>query len=262
MLGSAVAQISEPGDALVREVVARISLLEKNDPPTAERLRSVILNWNGTAVNALLLKDLRDGKSSADAVLKLLTVRKELREKQSAEVADIRSGNPTAVGIAACLLDNEADYSAVFGGENTEAKAALFASARLIRAKIPIAEAAKYVSNSDKRLAKAAELYLESEDSPEARSVVLSLHPDGSKILGATTAFWPADNSPSDDSAACCAFCQFRLGWACFCQFRLTRGWHRFVCVRDSIGIERSGKTTAERDQRRQRAFRDLFVHG
>ena len=130
--------IGARADALVREVVARISLLEKNDPPTAERLRSVILNWNGTAVNALLLKDLRDGKSSADAVLKLLTVRKELREKQSAEVADIRSGNPTAVGIAACLLDNEADYSAVFGGENTEAKAALFACRRLIRAKIPI----------------------------------------------------------------------------------------------------------------------------
>src|SRR5256885_16852861 len=35
----------------------------------------------------------------------------------------------------------------------------------------------------------AAERYLESEDSPEARTIVLSRHPGEAKILGATTAF-------------------------------------------------------------------------
>ena len=186
------------------------------------------MNWNGTAVNALLLKDLKDGKSSVDAVLKLLTVRKSFVKSSPRRLPTFGPATRPLSGIAACLLDNEADYSAVFGGENPEAKAALFACARLIRAKISVHEAAKYLSSSDKRLAKAAELYLESEDSPEARTIVLSLHPDGSKILGATTAFWPADNSRAMTPQLVAAFCKFRLGWACFCQFRLTRGWHRF----------------------------------
>ena len=191
MLGMQLLQIEEPGDPLVRELVARISLLEKSDPTTAETLRSLLLNWKGAAINSLLLKDLKDNKASAAGVLKLLSVRKDLREKQSGDVYDIRRANPTAAGIAACLLEAESDYAAILAGDNAEAKAAMLACARLIRAKLPIHEAAKYLANKDKRLANAAELYLESEDSPEARSIVLSLHPDEARILGATTAFWP-----------------------------------------------------------------------
>ena len=190
ILATELLRIEEPGDPLVREVVVRIKLLEKSDPPVAATLRSILMNWKGAAINALFLQDLKDGKANATEVVKLLTVRKELREKQSGEVFDIRTGNPIAAGIAACLLENESDYTAVLGRDNNEAKAATFACARLIRAKLPVQEAAKYLSSSDKRLAVAAELYLESEDSPEARSIVLSLHPNEAKILGATTAFF------------------------------------------------------------------------
>ena len=199
MLGMQLLAIEEPGDPLVREIVARITLLEKNDPATADALRSLLLNWKGAAINALLLKDLKDGKAISASVVKLLTVRKELREKQQADVFDIRTGNPTAIGIAACLLESEPDYSAILAGENIEAKAAMLACARLIRAKIPVQAVAKNLSSKDKRLATAAERYLESEDSPEARSIVLSLHPNEAKTLGATTAFWPED-APSAPS--------------------------------------------------------------
>ena len=191
MIGQQLFQIEEPGDPLVREVVARITLLEKREPETAETLRLMLLAWKGQAINALLLKDLKDNKSNANAVLKLLSVRKELREKQQADVFDIRTSNPTATGISACLLESEPDYIAILAGENTEAKTAMLACGRLIRAKIPVAEAAKSLSSKDKRLATAAELYLESDDAAEARSIVLSMHPNEAKILGATTAFWP-----------------------------------------------------------------------
>ncbi|MEO7674700.1 MAG: hypothetical protein ABIU09_11570 [Pyrinomonadaceae bacterium] len=191
MIAMQLLQIEEPGDPLVREIVARISLLEKKEAETAETLRQVLLVWKGTAINALLLKDLKDNKSNPLAVLKLLGVRKELREKQQSDVFDIRTSNPTATGISACLLESEPDYASILNGENVEAKAALLACGRLIRAKIPIAEAAKLLSSKDKRLAAAAEAYLESEDSPEARSIVLSMHPNEAKILGATTGFWP-----------------------------------------------------------------------
>ena len=188
-------QTEEPGDQVVREVVARISLLEKREPETAEVLRAMLLNWKGAAINSLLLKDLKDNKSSSAAVLKLLSVRKELREKQQSDVFDIRTANPTAAGISACLLESEPDYASILGGENVEAKAAMLACARLIRAKLPIHEAAKNLSSKDKRLATAAESFLESEDSREARSIVLSLHPNEAKILGSTTAFWPEGSS-------------------------------------------------------------------
>ncbi|MGB7208603.1 MAG: hypothetical protein WBD27_08080 [Pyrinomonadaceae bacterium] len=195
MIATQLLQTEEPGDPLVREVVARISLLEKREPETAEVLRVMMLAWKGAAINSLLLKDLKDNKSSSAAVLKLLSVRKELREKQQSDVFDIRTANPTAAGISACLLESEPDYAAILGGENIEAKAAMLACARLIRAKLPIHEAAKNLSSKDKRLATAAESYLESEDSPEGRSIVLSLHPNEAKILGATTAFWPEGSS-------------------------------------------------------------------
>lgn len=197
LLAGHLLTIEEPGDPLVREIVARIGTLEKNEPAISETLRSLLLNWKGAAINALFLKDLKDGKSSSVEVLKLLSVRKELREKQQGDIFDIRTGNQTAAGIAACLLESEPDYSAILAAESIEAKAAMFACARLIRAKLPVREAAKYVSSKDKRLALAAELYLESEDSPEARSIVLSLHPNEAKILGATTAFWPANDRPA-----------------------------------------------------------------
>jgi hypothetical protein len=188
-------QTEEPGDSLIREVIARISLLEKREPEAAEVLRAMLLNWKGAAINSLLLKDLKDSKSNSASVLKLLSVRKELREKQQSDVFDIRTANPIATGISACLLESEPDYATILGGENIEAKAAMLACARLIRAKLPIHEAAKNLSSKDKRLATAAESYLESEDSPEARSIVLSLHPNEAKILGATTAFWPEGSS-------------------------------------------------------------------
>ncbi len=191
MLGMQLLQIEEAGDPLVRELIARITLLEKSDPPVSEVLRMLLLNWKGPAINALLLKDLKDDKASAAGVLKLLSVRKDLREKQSGDVFDIRTANPTAAGIAACLLESESDYAAILGGDNAEAKAAMLSCARLIRAKIPVETVARYLSNKDKRLAMAAERYLESEDSPEARSIVLSIHPNEAKIMGATTAFWP-----------------------------------------------------------------------
>ena len=197
MIGQQLLQIEEPGDPLVREVVARIGLLEKREPETAETLRSMLLAWKGQAINALLLKDLKDNKSSSAAVLKLLSFRKELREKQQADVFDIRTSNPTATGISACLLESETDYAAILAGDNAEAKAAVLACGRLIRAKIPIPEAAKFLSSKDKRLAMAAELYLESEDSAEARSIVLSMHPNEARILGATTAFWPEGKAAS-----------------------------------------------------------------
>lgn len=202
MLGSELVQMREPGDGLVREVVARSTLLEKREPDVAAEIRSLLVMWKGSAINSLLLKDLHDGKTDVNAVVKLLSLRKELQEKHSGEIGDAAKGGPIPAAITACLMESEDSYAAILSGENLEAKAALLGCSRLIRAKLPVKEVSKYLSSPDKRLAAAAESYLESEDSPEARGIVLSIHPNEAKITGATSAFWPENSVMAFDSGA------------------------------------------------------------
>jgi hypothetical protein len=191
ILGQSLINLEEPGEELVKAVINRIAFHEKKNPQIASALRDIIQNWKGAAINALLLRDLRDGKSSLYPIVKLLALRKELREKQLNDVTDIRAGNSVALGISACLLEQPDDYDALLSGDNAEAKTAMLSCARLIRAPLPLAKVADNLKSQNKLLALAAERYLESEDSPEARQMVLAMHPNEAKILGARTAFIP-----------------------------------------------------------------------
>ena len=199
ILGNQVIANSEPGAELVRAVVERIAVLDKNDPPLARALRRIMLGWEGTAVYALLLGDLKTGRADINSIIKLLSLRKHLREKQVNDIFDIRTGgNPLAFAVSACLLESPGDYEAILNAENTTAKTALLGCARLIRARLPLEKVAQNLNAPDKLLALAAERYLESEDSPEARQIVLSRHPNEAKILGATTYFGELNPSFAD----------------------------------------------------------------
>ena len=182
------------GEELVTALIERIAVLDVSDAPTAAALRKIVVHWSGAAVNRLLLKDLKADKADGEAVVKLLSLRKSLRENQSDAVFDARGGTPTALGIAACLLENTAEYDAILAGENVEAKTALLACARLIRAVLPVRKVAENIKSANKTLALVAERYLVSEDSPEAGKIVLSLHPNEAVILGARTHFAADDN--------------------------------------------------------------------
>ncbi|MBA2493368.1 MAG: hypothetical protein H0V31_01560, partial [Acidobacteria bacterium] len=194
MLGNYLVSASEVSDALVAALVERITELDTKEPQLAFALRRIIQGWQGAGVNRLMLRDLKNGKADINAIVKLLSLRKELREKQSNEVYDLRSGgNSTALGIAACLLENNNEYDAILAGNNAESKTAMLGCARLIRARLPIRKVAENLSSPNKLLALAAERYLESEDSPEAQALVFALYPNEAKILGATVAFTPGD---------------------------------------------------------------------
>ena len=192
LLGVQVAGISEPSSELVSAVVNRINQLENSNPTLANALRKIIESWNGPAINALMLTDLGNGKADADVVVKLLSLRKELREEQSNDVFAARNNaNPTALGITACILENQGEYEQILTSDNAELKIALLSCARLIRAKLPVQTVGALLKNPNNVLAKASELYLESEDSPEARNLIYALYPNKAKILGATAFFAP-----------------------------------------------------------------------
>ncbi len=190
MLGSELINIGEPSNELVSAVIFRLNTLEKSDPQIAGIIRSIMQNWHGAAVNAVMLNDLAQGKSDINAIVKLLSLRKQLRENQIGGIYDTRNkGNPIALGISACLLENEGDYSGILANAGDETKIALLGCARLIRAPLSLQTVAGFLKNPNKTLALAAERYIESEDSPAARQIIYSLYPNEVKILGATFFF-------------------------------------------------------------------------
>jgi HEAT repeat protein len=194
VLGSMVATTTEPSELLARATIDRIEELSKRDPQTSQTLRRIIVGWKGLAVSSLLLRDLKNGNADSDDIVRLLTERKLLREKLIQDVSDARSGTPIAAAIASCILEDPADHEAIINGKNVEARTALYACARLVRAPLPLAKVVEDLSSTDQNLKAAAELYLESEDSLEARNTILSQFPNEAKVLGATTCFPGKDN--------------------------------------------------------------------
>ncbi|MCU0240313.1 MAG: hypothetical protein MUC29_12810 [Pyrinomonadaceae bacterium] len=104
------------------------------------------------------------------------------------------SGNPLANGISSCILEENSNYDQILAGENIESKTAMLACARLIRAELPIGKVAESLRHQNKDLAIAAERYIESVDTPEARQLILSLYPNKAKILGAR-GYFKGDNN-------------------------------------------------------------------
>lgn len=199
LLGQQIVANPEPSPELLAAVVTRINILDRTDRETAGALRRIMLGWQGAAVNLVLLNDVKTGKADISAVVKLLSIRKELREKQINDIYAIRSGGTAfALGFSACLLETQGDFNALLVSESQEAKTAMFGCARLIRAELPLDIVAQNLSSPNKTLALAAEQYIESEDSPQARQIILAKYPNEAKILGATTHFGKAEKAPDD----------------------------------------------------------------
>jgi hypothetical protein len=200
LLGVHLTQITVVSDELARAVVDRIEALDRTDAKTSGVLRKIVVTWDSPAVYALHLRDLKNNKADADAILRLLAVRHKLRETLNSEIFNVRTGNQTAVGISSCILEDANDSEAIIEGSSDDARTALLACARLIRLPLPVEKVAALLPSKDKLLALAAERYLESEDSPAARKIVLSLHPNEAKITGATMTF-PGGDGPSGVSS-------------------------------------------------------------
>ncbi len=194
MLGYQLMEEREVSEELITSTIERIKILEVKSPKIATIIRNIIKNWRGKGVNSLMLKDLKSGSIDINSVLKLLTLRKQLREQQNSEVYDIRGGSPLALGISACLLEDSGEYDALLNGDNLEAKTAMLGCSKLLRTVLPIQKVAENLKSPNKMLAVAAERYLESEDSPQSRQIILSIYPNEAKILGAKTLFTFTEN--------------------------------------------------------------------
>lgn len=200
LLGQQLMNSEEISDELARAIVDRIEVLDEKDPTLSGAYRRMILKWQNAVINMLLLRDVKRDIADEDTIVRLLSQRKRLREKQSGDVSDLINGKPVAKGIAACLFEDQTDYITILENADAETKTAMLACARLIRSPLPVAKVAENLKSQNQMLQIAAERYLESEDSPEARGYVLARHPNEAMILGATSAFYVKDATEDTSS--------------------------------------------------------------
>ncbi len=183
-------------EELATAVVARIDALETREPLVAQQLRKIALDWILAPIDSMTIRDVKRGVAEQEEILRVLARRKELVEKNASEISDLRSGAPLAAAVGACVLGDAGGYEGILNGADATAKRALFACARLVRAQLPLAKVFAVAKGADKPLSAAALAYLESDDSPESRQVVLSLFPNEAKVLGSTTAFKVGESEP------------------------------------------------------------------
>lgn len=139
--------------------------------------RTPASNLNETLLSRLI------SNATPDTIVTALEQRRELRAKASPELRKLVEQGGILGGIAAMILEDEYVQS-VLNGYDHEAQRALLACARWLRKPLPLATVVKLLNESKPKLSHAAELYLESEDSPAARQIVLDRHPGEIKIVG------------------------------------------------------------------------------
>ena len=190
-IGSVIAEIAEPSEGLVARAARRLKTWTRTNPRAAAILEALMRNWRGRAVYAERVRRLKAGESDINSLVAMLARRKVIHKLFPAEVSLLRETKGITRGIGNCLAEDPAEYISILEETDAEAQRALLGCARLIRAALPVGEVGKLLKSANKLLARAAERYLESEDSLDARRLVLANHKGAAMILGARTAFIP-----------------------------------------------------------------------
>lgn len=190
-IGSVIAAQEEPSEGLVQRAIERLKALRRTSPAVAETLAEIMEKWKGRAMYLEMLRRIRSGEANIDDYLNALASRVEMRDKVDSELSIMRSGSGVSRAISACIAEDRNEYLSILGGEDITAKIWMLGCTRLLRAKLPVNEVGELLNTPNALLSRAAERYLESEDSLEARKLVLGKNKNEEKILGARYAFVP-----------------------------------------------------------------------
>ncbi|MBS1796820.1 MAG: HEAT repeat domain-containing protein [Acidobacteria bacterium] len=194
-LGHFLANNPKLGDALVRATIARIGALEKSRPEIAALLLEFLQSWENPLADLEMLGRMNAGRVDDAQLIKMLTNRREIRERLANELPLWRGKSPVLRAFCTVISEDKAEAAAILREARPETAAALFAFARLVRMPLPVGEAAALMKNPDKLTALAAERYLESEDGVAARSRLLAEHRGEARMLGARIGFVPDEKA-------------------------------------------------------------------
>ncbi len=191
IIGKYVADQEEPSEGLAVRAIERLKVLKRTKPAVANTLAGIMQKWKGRAVFLEMIRQIKTGEADTEAVLNLLAKRKTSREKLPNELLSLRASSGIGRGIGACVAEDEIEFSNVLANGDAESQTAMFACARLIRAKLPVARVGEFLANPNPLVALSAERFLETDDSLEARQMILAKRPNDILILGAQEAFVP-----------------------------------------------------------------------
>jgi hypothetical protein len=197
-VGRIVADQKYASEALATAVVERLKTLREEKPDIAARLWLIAQQWRFPSVDAAIVDRIADGGADLDALLTACERRQDLRAHAGGALRELVAAGGYQAGVGVALLGDQASALDILNGKDRAARLALLACARMSREPLPVEQVGALLKSTDKLLALAAERYLESEDSSEARKLILALHPGEALILGARDRFDPKPENWED----------------------------------------------------------------
>ncbi|HQR33510.1 MAG TPA: HEAT repeat domain-containing protein, partial [Blastocatellia bacterium] len=188
-------QLSEERNApvqLASALIERAKALQLTNPTLANNLLLIVQRWPVPAVFQNIAERIGDGTADHRAIGQALRHREKFRASAGLELQALTKRGGRAAGIAAALLGDQSIEKEILRGNDREAQTALLACGRLLREPLSVEPVgALYAVKNNSLLKKAVDLYLESEDSPEARKRIWAEHRNEALILGARHSFDP-----------------------------------------------------------------------
>jgi hypothetical protein len=183
-IGKYLAGKQDAPDSLITAALERVRDLQQKNPALASALLQITQGWQTRRVDLDMLQRIATGTADAGTIANALGRRAELVKSVGAELQSLVSAGGAAQGIAAVLADDEALAQHILGSEDTVARMALLACARLVRMPLNTAQVGPLLESKTQPLSLAAERYLLAEDSKEARQLLWAKHKDEAFITG------------------------------------------------------------------------------
>lgn len=168
-------------EALAQALIKRMGELRVEKPNLAAAIEDEISLWDTPASITLAMDRLRTGRFTAQWVASLL----DKNHLPHAGLEALTNLPGRSAAIVATLLNDEKRMHGILAGDEPVSQAMLLACARLQRKPMPLTEVARLLESKNILCSRAAERYLEAEDSKQARALLLRRFQGEARILGA-----------------------------------------------------------------------------
>jgi len=175
-------------EGLAVRLIERAKALRATEPAVARKILRVVEDFPLRVAEVNLVERIGEGWADLDSIKLALKTRDALMKSAGEELYGLIKEGGYAAGVAAAILADEREWKAMLENGDAKAQLALFACARYLRDKLPVDPIAGLLNSPNIGLAKAADSYIEIEDSAEARKLVLARHPGEAYIVGDLTA--------------------------------------------------------------------------
>jgi hypothetical protein len=182
-------------EGLAVRLIERAVALRVTQPDVSRQILRTIEGAPLRVAELNLVERIGEGWADFDSVALALETRDTLMKGAGDELYRLIKQGGYAAGVAAAILKDEREWKSMLEGNDIKTQLALLAGARYLRDKLPVELVGRLLKSTNRELAKAAESYLEVEDSPEARKLVLARHPGEARVLGDLTAISNDDDN-------------------------------------------------------------------